>query len=299
MRNYKYIVISLISIIILCYSAFNLYSKEKSYIKIEPDKISRYKEDRIAFQRIEKQPDISKDNSFENLLVIKDSKIYFITDGYDSPAEVIMKRDVMDAEYRYVENNDFWLNKINGKPDFVRVIYRRSDLLKNTTEEFTTTNFGTFYKSVRDKFINLHADKFRHLLKNRGEAKLTINKYLISYSVNPENSNDVKQKFFTSATAKAADETVYYCEDADGDGITETFSASRDDGFDWGINSGPNILLIYGNTDKDIETMIGKLTYESLNGTVDEEKKMFQEFPTEKEVINLMEQITPMDKFYE
>jgi ribosomal protein L17 len=57
--------------------------------------------------------------------------------------------------------------------------------------------------------------------------------------------------------------------------------------------------LIYGNTDKDIETMIGKLVNEAENGTVEEEKKMFQEFPKEKDIHEMMEQMTPLDKFYE
>jgi len=54
-----------------------------------------------------------------------------------------------------------------------------------------------------------------------------------------------------------------------------------------------------GNSDKDLETLIGKLANDALNGTVEEEKKMFEQFPTEKDVINLMDQVTPMDKFYE
>lgn len=295
MRKYNSAVLV---ILFLFFSGVSM-SKENDYINLEPDKITRYNEDRIAYQRIENPEEQMKDNSVETLLIIKDNKTYFIVDGYDIVSDVQMKKLVMDAQNKYIENNDFWLNKINGKPDYVRIIYRRSDLLKNTNEEFVTSNFGQFYKSVKDKFIKLHVDKFRILMKNRGESRLTVKKRLLSVRVNPENSNDIKQRYFKSATAKAGDETVYYCEDADGDGITETFMATIDDGFDWGVGSGPNLLMIRGNTDKDIETMIGKLVNESENGTVEEEKKMFQEFPREEDIHKMMEQITPFDNFYE
>jgi len=287
-----------IAILILLFSGVS-FSKEKDYLILDPDKISRYNEDRITFQRIETPDEQMKDNSVENLLIIKDNKIYHIVDGYDIVSDVQLKKIVMDAENKYIENNDFWLNKINGKPDYVRIIYRRSDLLKNTNEEFVTSNFGQFYRSVRDKYIKLHVDKFKTLMKNRGESKLKVNKRLLSVKVNPDNPNDIKQRFYKSSSAKAGDETVYFCEDADGDGITETFMATIDDGFHWGVGSGPNLLIIRGNTDKDIETLIGKLVNESENGTVEEEKKMFQNFPKEEDIQKMMEHITPMDSFYE
>jgi len=296
MRKLRYALI-----IILSTSVFSgiLISREKEYLTLDVDKITRYRENRIVFQRIER-PDVqSQDNSVEILLVIKDNKSYFMSDGFDKIDEVKMKKIVMDAENKYIDNNDFWLNKINGKPDYIRIIYRRGDLLRNTNEEFVSSNFGQFYKTVRDGFIKVHVEKFRTLLKNRGESGLHVTKKQISMTVNPENSNDVKQKFFISATGKSGDEVIYYCEDADGDGITETFMAYRKDGFDWGVGSGPNILMIYGNTDKDIETLIGKLVNEAENGTVEEEKKMFQEFPQEGDILKMIEDITPMDRFYE
>ncbi|PKL18105.1 MAG: hypothetical protein CVV49_07620 [Spirochaetae bacterium HGW-Spirochaetae-5] len=309
MKRYKSF-ITVILFMMFFSTAPDLFSKEQEYLIMDPDKISRYNEDRIVFQRIEKSKDvikddyienyvITKDNSVENLLILKDKKIHFIVDGYDSVSEVQNFKFIQDSVNKYVANNDFWLNKINGKPDYVRVIYRRSNLMINANEEFVTTNFGPFYKSVRDRFIKMHVDKFRQLLRNRGESGLKIEKRLLSYKVNPENSTDITHKFFISAKAKSNDGTVYYCEDADGDGIAETFTATRNDGFDWGINSGPNLLFIIGNTDKDLETFIGKLANEALIGTVEEEKKMFQQFPTEKDVMDLMDQVTPPDRFYE
>ncbi len=297
MRKNRYSVI-LILIVSLLYSGA-VISKENGYLILDPDKITRYNEDRIAYQRIENPEDQDKDNSVENLIVIKENKSYFIVDGFDKISDVQLKKIIMDSQNKYIENNDFWMNKINGKPDYVRIIYRRSDLLKNSTEEFVTSNFGTFYKSVRDRFIKLHVNKFRILMKNRGESRLTINKRLLRVKINPSDSTDITQIYFKSASAKSCDETVYYCEDADGDGITETFMATLNDGFDWGVGSGPNILLIKGNTDKDIETLIGKLVNESENGSAEEEKKMFLDLPKEEEIFEMMKQITPMDNFSE
>jgi len=312
MKKYKSGVVILLFIILFSYSSalFPKETREKAFSIIEPAKISRYTEDRIVFQRIERRKTadtddyienntITKDNSVEDILIIKESKVHFIADGYDAISDVQSVKIINDSVNKYIEDNDYWMNKINGKPDYVRVMNRRSDMMINSNEEFVTTNFGTFYKSVRDKFIKLHVDKFRQLLRNRGESKLTVEKRIISFKINPERANDIKQKFYISAKAKANDGTVYFCEDADGDGITETFTADRNDGFDWGTGSGPNLLNIDGNTDKDIETLIGKLVNEAQHGTVEEEKKMFQQFPTEKNIIDMMDQVTPEEKIYE
>ncbi len=309
MKRYKSF-LTVILFLLFFSAGSDLFSKVKEFSTLDPDKITRYSEDRIVYQRIEAIKDntiddfienntITRDNSVECLFIIKDRKIHFIVDGYDPIEDVKKNKIIQDSVNKYVQDNDFWLNKINGKPDYVRVIYRRSNLMINSNEEFVTTNFGPFYKSVRDRFIKMHVDKFRQLLRNRGESRLTIEKRLLSYKVNPENSTEITQKYFISAKAKSNDGTVYYCEDADGDGIAETFTATRNDGFDWGINSGPNLLCITGNTDKDLETFIGKLANEAVTGTVEEEKKMFQQFPTEKDVMDLMDQVTPPDNFYE
>lgn len=312
MKRYKSGVAIFLFIMILSSVSvlFSKERKEKLFTIIEPDKISRYTEDRIVFQRIEKKKTVNTDdyienytitvdNSIEDILIIKESKIHFIADGYDSIFDIQNVKIINDSINKYMEDNDFWVNKINGKPDYVRVLNRRSDMMINSNEEFVTTNFGAFYKSVRDKFIKLHVEKFHQLLRSRGESKLTVEKRTISFKVNPDNSNDIKPTFYISAKAKANDGTVYFCEDANGDGVTETFTATRDDGFDWGINSGPNLLNIQGNTDKDIETLIGKLANEAQHGTVEEEKKMFQQFPTEKDILNMMDNVTPAEKIYE
>jgi hypothetical protein len=300
---------AIISLIIIGLSV-NLISKEEKYSLISPEKISDYKHDRIAYQRIEKPAGILKydlkknfypdiDNSVENLLIIRDRKIHFIADGYDPVKDVFRTKVIINAQNKYNESTDIWVNKINGKPDYVRMLYRRNDVMSNSNEEFVTNNFGAFYKSVRDTFLKLHVEKYRRLLKHRTESMLTINKREASYTVNPDRSDDVKKKYSISAKAKSMDGIVYYCEDADDDGITETFSATLNDGFNWGIDSGPNIIFIYGNTDKDIEKIIGNLVKESVYGTEENDKKILQQFPSEKDAGDLMQQLVPPDKFYE
>jgi hypothetical protein len=97
--------------------------------------------------------------------------------------------------------------------------------------------------------------------------------------------------------AKTIDDTKYYCEDADGDGVTETFTVTRPDGFDWGYQSGPNIIFIYKNSEKDIETLIGKLAYESLYGSVEEERDIIKSFPKQDEVVDFIQKLVPDEKF--
>ena len=88
---------------------------------------------------------------------------------------------------------------------------------------------------------------------------------------------------------------MYSCEDADGDGVTETFIVNGRDGFDWGYKSGPNLLFIYKNTDKDTETLIGKLANEAVSGSVEDEKEMIETFPKEKDIDDLIKWLTPKD----
>ncbi|MEJ5361242.1 MAG: hypothetical protein WHV26_04185 [Spirochaetota bacterium] len=56
------------------------------------EELSRYNEDRIAYQHVQKQIVPNMDNSFSALLIVKDRKIYLIQDGYDNPELVNTKR---------------------------------------------------------------------------------------------------------------------------------------------------------------------------------------------------------------
>ncbi len=298
MQKKKPIFLFIILIFIIA-SGTALLSKKMQFEQINLDKISKYDDSRIAYQRVEKYTDVLVDNSFESLLVIKDKKIYLISDGFDNLSVVLQRKFKLDVDQINIEDGSLWENKINGKPDYIRIMNRKQDVLTNSNEEFVTTNFGVFYKAVRDKFIEQHVAKFRQLMKNRNESSLTITYKPIEAKINEQTIGAKNKKYFSSAMAKSHDQTIYYCEDADGDGVTETFTVTRNDGFSWGYNSGPNILFILGNTDKEIETMIGKLSNEAIFGTVDEEKNTMKNFPKQKDVIDMIESIAPMDNYYQ
>ncbi|TFH41706.1 MAG: hypothetical protein E4G96_04975 [Chrysiogenales bacterium] len=278
--------------------AFELLSKERVLEIINLEKLSHYDEDRVAYQRIEKHVGFFKDNSIEVLLVIKDKKAYLMMDGYDRMSDVKRKRYIKDVTREYISDEDLWVNKINGKPDFIKTAYRRSELMTNANEEFVTTNFGAFYRSVRDNLLVRHVEKFRHLMKNRGESQLQVTRKPVSLPIYASEEQRKNQKFSITARAKAMDETLYYCEDADGDGVTETFWVHRGDGFNWGYKSGPNVIFIYNNQEKEIETIIGKLANESVHGSVDEEKMLIQTFPKERDINDMIEWLAPMDKYF-
>jgi hypothetical protein len=297
MKAQKKIVVMLISAIIL-YSGINVFSKEKDFEILNVENLSNYNEDRVAYQRIDKFVDPLKDDSVEAILVIKDKKTYLMMDGFDGLVDVNKKRLELDVQNQFYRDQDIWVNKMNGKPDYVHTVYRRADLMVNANEEFVTTNFGNFYRSVRDKILKRHVERFRVLMKNRGESNFYVKRTPLPIPIYTSEEERKKIKFFTSAKAKATDETIYYCEDADGDGVTETFWVNRGDGFNWGYKSGPNIIFILNNHDKDIETIIGKLANEAIYGTVEEEKGTIQTFPKEQDINDMIEWVTPMDKFY-
>jgi hypothetical protein len=299
MQKKKHLFLFFIVLIFISTSGTLLYSKKKQFEMLNLDKISRYNEDRIAFQHVEKYTDLLVDNSFESLLVIKDKKSYLIYDGYDNLINVMQRKFLLDTDKTYYEEARLWENKINGKPDYIRIMNRRLDVLTNTNEEFVTANYGTFYKTIRDKFLEQHVAKFRQLLRHRNESSLQLTYKILDSKIGDSEAALKNKKYFSSAAVKALDDTIYYCEDSDGDGITETFTVTRADGFSWGFESGPNIVFIYGNTDKDIEAMIGKLTNEAIFGTADEEKNTMKIFPKQKDVIDMIETITPMDRYYQ
>ena len=297
MKAHKLLIITLAAAAV-SYSGFQLLSKEKDFEIINVDMLSRYDEDRVAYQRIEKYIDPLKDPSVEALLIIQDKKTYLMLDGYDALSNVQLNRLNSAVQNKYMLDEEYWPNNINGKPDYVRTVYRRSDLLVNANEEFVTTNFGAFYRSVRDKLLTKHVEKFRNLMRNRGESDMHIIKKPLPMGIYLTDEERKKAKIAISAKAKAKDETIYYCEDADGDGVTETFWVHSIDGFDWGYKSGPNIIFIYNNKDKDIETIIGKLANESVNGSVEDEKEVIKTFPKERDINDMIDWVTPLDQFY-
>lgn len=291
------ILITGLPVVIVMLCTISLFSRQFDFIPIDIKKVSSYDSDRVVFQHVEKFLDISLDNSYETLLVIKDRKMFLLSDGYDNPYDAKVKRWKAQMQNEYGENEYdlVWTNKINTKPDYIEIWDRKTPIMKNANEEFVSSNFGTFYKSIRDKFIKEHVDKFHQILRNRREADIFVDRKALPRPIYIEDMNKFVDKYYTFVKAHAFDGTLYSCEDADGDGVTETFIVSAKDGFNWGYKSGPDLIFIFKNTDKDIETLIGKLANEVVFGNVEEEKDMIETFPKEKDINDMIKWITPKD----
>ncbi len=274
-----------------------LLSNKYRFDTIRIKKVSRFNEDRIAFQHIDIFTQADIDDSVEALLIIKKQKMYLIKDGYDKADDVREKRLLLNMQAKMVDDTALWKNKMNSLPDYIKITDRRVEILTNFTEKFVNVNFGPFYKKVRDSFIKRHVSVFRTLLRNRRESGL----YVVRKPL-PQpfylGAKQTETKYYITATAKTKDEKIYYCEDADGDDITETFSVSLPDGFNWGTYSGPNMIFIFKNKSKDLENIIGKLAHESFYGTTEEEKIMLKTFPKESEIIELIDDIVKDEEFY-
>ena len=285
--------------IIIIFLSLGMYSRKYDFLPIDASKISNYDNDRVVFQRVEKYIDLSRDSSFESLLIIKDRKMFLMTDGYDSPYDAKSRKVKAEIQKLYSEQESdiVWTNKINGKPDYIQIMDRRAQVMNNGNEEFVSTNFGTFYKSIRDKFIKEHVDKFHQIMRNRREADFYIDRKALPRPIYLEEVSKYEDKLYTFVKARSADGSMYSCEDTDGDGVTETFIVNARDGFNWGYKSGPDIIFIFKNTDKDIETLIGKLANEAVFGSVEDEKEMVETFPKDKDISDLIKWLTPKEQY--
>ncbi len=282
-------------ILIACFlslSSSGLMSEDISFFPIKISGLTRYTENRIAFQHIQ-EPWISAnkfDNSLASLLIIKDNKVYLFRDGYDDATKV--KTEAYIMELRRELPKDLWVNKINSKPDYIKITERKADLMLNITEDFVEKNFGDFYRNIRNSFINKHLIVFRNLMRDRVESGLYIKRTPLS----PPAFKEVKEasKYSISISAKSNDDLTYFAEDADGDDVTETFYVTTNDGFTWGYGSGPNIILIHNNKEEDIKQLIGKLCHEAFYGTTEEENMILKTFPKANEIIDTfnLEQVT-------
>lgn len=271
------------------------HSDNINFVTIEMENVSRYNENRIAFQHIEETISPIIDNSLETLLIIKDKKMYLIKDGYDSLNDVQTQKMIYDMENRLY--GDLWINKLNSKPDYVKITERRVEVMKKIDEEFVTQNFGNIYKQTRDMFVKKHIAVFLNLMTNRDASELHVERTPIPKHAilnAPENEPTL---FATSAYAKSSDGKIYFCEDADGDGVTETFSVSIADGFNWGYQSGPNVLFIFKNKQDDLKEMIKDLSKYAYYGTPAEESAINQEikntFNTDQDIKHFIDDIIP------
>ena len=276
------------------------FSKDLTYKDITIDTVSRYNEDRIAYQQVEyiidPEEHQQQDTSLASLLIIKDKQMYLFKDGYDDPKIVEQNRIIKEMENSYILN-ELWVKQIDGKPDYLLITDRRTEIMKRITvsgdsNENVNQRYSDFYVKMRDAFIQKHVSIFRGLLINRKDADMKLVRTPIPKALNYNGPT----KFFTSVTAKTKDGQVYYAEDGDGDGITETFSVELPDGFHWGYKSGPNIIFIMKNKQENIKAMIGTLTKDAYEGTPEEEKIITKQFDQlDKEIPALMDDLIKMD----
>jgi hypothetical protein len=270
-----------------------LYSKEISFTPVDIQKLSRYDEDRVLFQQYEGTPNAyagdAMDNSIARLMVIKDKKVYLFQDGYDSPEQVKLNKDTLDRGNQMLP--DMWPNKISDSPNFVLITDRRKEMQRNISKEWVSNNYKDFYLSVRDKFLKKHVSIFFSMLINRRDNEITISRKRIPRKI----ADGDQAKYITAVTAKTSEGTIYYAEDADGDGITETFTVNFNDGFYWGSGSGPNIVCIAHNTQKDIEKIIGRLASFAYGGSPAEEEIIKKTFPGAGKVNSMIDDLYRID----
>jgi hypothetical protein len=154
------------------------------------------------------------------------------------------------------------------------------------SEDFVNKNFGTFYKNVRNAFIEKHVRVFKSLMLNRGESNLVVKREAVTPEVMFSADNKKEDaKYAIRVSAKTIDDMTYYAEDSDGDGITETLLVNINDGFNWGYKSGPNVIFIYKNKSEDIKQLIGTLTHDAYYGTAEEERVILNNFPPDRDII--------------
>jgi len=283
-------IVPLFLLVLLLTQVSDLYSKRAiNYKFITIKKISRYNEDRIAFQHVEINTDPYKidktDNSLSCLLIVKDKKMYLFKDGYDDPKNVASKRLILEMSQRLIP--DLWIKKVDSIPDYLIITDRRNQLMRNNSQEFIQKNFGTFYSKIKDTFLKKHVTIFRNLIINKKDSPVYINRYALPL----KRRDKGKARYYVSVTAKTIDEKVYFAEDADGDGITETFTVNLPDGFNWGYKSGPNIVFIKNNKQENLKKIIGKITNEALYGTKEEENLIIKTFPKDQDIINMIDDI--------
>jgi hypothetical protein len=270
-------------------ASVSLSAKDPDFKLVELDNVSRYTEDRVAYQQVQKFIDPSKDDSFAALLIIRKGKMYLLKDGYDDPRVVADNRKALILDNIDFKEDDLWKNKMNGKPDYIRVTDRREELTKNLDEDYVSKNFGAIYIKTRDQLLTEQVEIFKSLMRNRRESGLTVvHEPLLSGTVDASSNKGIS--YYTSATAKSNEGWVYFAEDNDGDGITETFSVYSPDNFHWGYKSGANRVFIYKNKDKDVEKLIGDLTKNAFYGTPEEAKTIVDTFPKDVDIEEIIKQ---------
>lgn len=286
--------ILLISALSLLFSAQDLFSKNIPAKLVDVQKLNRFDEDRLCYQQFE-TPHIESvaetvDNSIAELMIIRSKKIYIFRDGYDDPDMLRNKIIAFSSNNQSVP--DLWENKVTGSPNFVMITDRKVEIQKNVSKDWVASNYKDFYVKIRNEFVKKHITILFSLIINRKESEMVVTRKELFRKMSDKDT----PRFAITVSGRTTDGgIVYYAEDADGDGITETFTAHSSDGFNWGYNSGPNLICIKNNTQKDIENIIGRITNLAYYGSSEEEQIIKKNFPTPEKISNMIDDIYKID----
>ena len=235
-------------------------SERFPYKRLDPMTVSSFRVDRVVYQQIEQNVTPYVDDSFAALLIIRDNKMFFFEDGYDDRDEEMVKYVAARASRSMIE--DLWPNKISGKLNHALVTDRRVKVLQSFNSEAIERRFGQEYKEARDQLIKQHVQIFYAMLLRPTESEITF----VRRKIPRVWADDEPIRYFASVALKTLNGRLYYAEDTNGDGVTDTFTVSGPENFNWGFKSGPNIICILNNTQEDIKEMIGKLVADAFDG---------------------------------
>jgi hypothetical protein len=289
-------------------------SNNMKYKLVDVKNVSRYYENRIAYQQVERpyiENKVDKeDNSIACLLIIRETKVYLFKDGYDNPKYVDMEERRYNVAYTLIDK-DLWLNKIDNKPDFLTVADRKIEVFQRIDtvnkegaqpaqdQSFVSTNYAEYYKKVRDSFLKRHTEIYKSLVLNRTDSNLIYKRELLPMKLYSKDYDPRNQKYYLSIKAYSPEGTYYFAEDSDGDGVTETFIVSAADGFNWGSNSGPNLVFIVNNSQDEIKAIIGDLVKNAYHGYPEEREKIKTGLPKTEDVDKMIEDLYHQNKFIE
>jgi len=282
----KLTTILLLVFTISIFGTMNIESSERiPYKRLDPLAVSTFRADRVVYQQIEQDVTPYYDDSFASLLIIRDSKMYFFEDGYDDRIQEMKRYQGARASGYMIP--DLWPNKISGKLNHVIVTDRRLISLRGFDSDAIESRFGQEYRDTRDKLIKKHTEVFYGLLTRPHEIEMAV----VRRPIPRKFMDDEPIRYFSSVTVKTFNGRVYYAEDTTGDGVTNTFTVTEPDGFNWGFKSGPNVICIINNTQEDIKEMIGTLVFDAQNGTEAFWEKAKKEFIPSDQMDNFIDDL--------
>ena len=214
-----------------------------------------------------------------------------------SPASASSEELQLSERPPLFKDYNFYVNRLDGSPDYLMIANARlrtvnvENIDMPEEEAWVSTNFGDFYKNLRDRHIRRFVSQYTDLLSEPEQfnARIFRNRAILSYArqdgethTTPASSGEQAAPADTTPSADSAGESVlwyrrvdivandgthYTAIDADGDRITETFLVSEAGGFNWGRPELPNVIAIYNNREPGVQELIQNLVEIAFRGT--------------------------------